>query len=184
MPCYSNILSQSNKFCSHSHLRCLSVRVHSCESWMLSKMWILWSNAFTQGLHWRGTKCSKVFSVTMSRRKYRIFGGSLHSSVGKIVPPQITWAKKWTNLAKPPTTDEEVPFRRLLSFWASRREHASKLGGRTWIFSRSPHAVSVSVVGRQAEAVADFRPPLVPRLLAEKQKQPSRYNTAVFPIPP
>jgi len=170
VPFYNNILSQSNKFCSHSHWRCLSIRVNFCESWMLSKMWILWSNAFTQGLHWKGAKYSKRFSVIMSRRKHRIFGGSLHSSVGKIVPPQSTWAKKWTNLAKPATTTEELPFRRWLAFWTSRREHANKLGGRTWIFGRSPHAVSVSVAGRQAEAVADLRPPLVPRLLAEKQK--------------
>ena len=143
---------------------------------MLSLMWILWRNAFKRGLHWKGTKCSKWFSVTLSRRKHRSFGGSLHSSVGKIVPPQVTWAKMWTNLAKPSTITEEIPFRRLLAFWASRREHASKLGGRTWIFGRSPHSVSASVAGLQAEAVADLRPPLEPRLLTGKQNQPGRYK--------
>jgi hypothetical protein len=28
----SNILSHSNKFCSHSQLRCLSIRVNFCET--------------------------------------------------------------------------------------------------------------------------------------------------------
>lgn len=64
----------------------------------------------------------------------------------------------------------------LLAFLASRREHASKLGGKTWIYGRSQHAVRASVPGRQVETVADLRQPLEPRLLAEKQKQPGRYK--------
>jgi len=140
---------------------------------MLSVTWILWSNAFTRGLHRKGTKCSKRFSVTMSRRKHRSFGGALHLNVGKIVPQKITCAKMWTNLAKPPTTTEEVPFRRFLAFWASRRGHASKLGGRSWIFGRSPHSVSASVAGRKAEAAW----PLQTTLCSH-----SRFNHLIWPL--
>lgn len=120
----------------------------------------------------------------MSRRKHRIFGGFLHSSVGKIVWRLQSFtsslhrlhARKVNKFDKTANYDRRSTITEIAGTLGRLVEHASKLGGRTLIFGLSPNAVSASVAGRKSEAVVDHDKPLVRLLLADKQKQPDRFS--------